>query len=88
MGQAARLTRLGPGAASLDPGDWGAFRRAAHDALERALDGLAHAGDGPVWLATPTAVRVQAASSRHSAEGRSSAMKRRALAGPGIPRRC
>jgi glutamate/tyrosine decarboxylase-like PLP-dependent enzyme len=51
------LTRLGPGAASLDPGDWGAFRRAAHDALERALDGLAHAGDGPVWLATPTAVR-------------------------------
>jgi len=51
------LTRPGPGAASLDPHDWGAFRRAAHDALERALDGLAHAGDGPVWLATPPAVR-------------------------------
>jgi glutamate/tyrosine decarboxylase-like PLP-dependent enzyme len=51
------LTRSGPGAAPLDPKDWARFRRAAHDALEHALDGLVHAGDGPVWLATPPAVR-------------------------------
>ncbi|HTX48281.1 MAG TPA: pyridoxal-dependent decarboxylase [Caulobacteraceae bacterium] len=51
------MTGRNPGAAPLDPDDWARFRLAAHDALERALDSLAHAGDGPVWLATPPAVR-------------------------------
>jgi len=51
------LTRDRPGAAPLDPDDWDYFRRTAHDALDAAIDGLSHAGDGPVWLPTPKSVR-------------------------------
>ena len=45
--------------ASLDPDDWPAFRAEAHAALDRALDRLEHAGEGPVWRPTPPDVRAR-----------------------------
>jgi glutamate/tyrosine decarboxylase-like PLP-dependent enzyme len=45
--------------ASLDPGDWPAFRAQAHAALERALDRLQHVAEGPVWRPTPADVRAR-----------------------------
>jgi len=45
------------GAAPLDPEDWDSFRRAAHQALEQAIDGLERVRDRPVWRPTPDAVR-------------------------------
>jgi aromatic-L-amino-acid/L-tryptophan decarboxylase len=45
------------GAAPLDPEDWDSFRRAAHQALEQAIDGLEQVRDRPVWRPTPDAVR-------------------------------
>jgi hypothetical protein len=38
--------------ASLDPADWGAFRRAAHDLLDRCIDRLECARDHP-WQPMP-----------------------------------
>jgi len=51
------VAALVPGSASLDPADWDSFRATAHAALDRALEGLRHVADGPVWRPTPAAVR-------------------------------
>ena len=42
---------------SLDPADWSAFRAAARQALDQALDRLEGVRDGPVWRPTPADVR-------------------------------
>lgn len=42
----------------LDPEDWAAFRRRAHETLDRALEKLEHAGTGRVW--TPVTEDVDA----------------------------
>ncbi len=41
---------------SLDPADWPSFRAQAHALLDHLMDGLQHAGDGPVWTKMPDAV--------------------------------
>ena len=41
----------------LDPTDWDAFRADARRALDRALDRLERAAEGPVWRPTPADVR-------------------------------
>lgn len=46
-------------AATLDPPDWDHFRAVAQEALSHALDRLQHAGEGPVWRATPEDVRAR-----------------------------
>ena len=40
-------------AGALDPSDWDAFERTAHEVLSGALAKLRGAADGPVWQATP-----------------------------------
>ncbi|MEM6789369.1 MAG: aminotransferase class V-fold PLP-dependent enzyme [Myxococcota bacterium] len=40
-------------ARSLDPSDWEAFRRLAHQALDRAIDTMAQVRDRPAWSAPP-----------------------------------
>jgi aromatic-L-amino-acid decarboxylase len=60
LGQVARLIRpvVAPAPEpSLDPTDWERFRANAHDALDRALSGLEHIADAPVWRPTPQRVR-------------------------------
>lgn len=42
----------------IDPDDWGAFRGAAHDMLDAALDRLEHARDLP-WIAPPGDMRAR-----------------------------
>ena len=54
-----RAPQLGAAPASLDPADWPAFRAEAHAALDRALERLQHAGEGPVWRKTPDAVAAR-----------------------------
>jgi glutamate/tyrosine decarboxylase-like PLP-dependent enzyme len=54
-----RPAQVGAEAASLDPADWPAFRAEAHAALDRALERLEHAGEGPVWRPTPPRVRAR-----------------------------
>ena len=60
---ANRAQRNRPGAAmpeptdSLDPSDWPAFRGFAHDLLDRMLDRLQNASDGPVWRPVPDEVK-------------------------------
>jgi glutamate/tyrosine decarboxylase-like PLP-dependent enzyme len=44
---------------SLDPQDWDAFRRLAHQALDDALDSLATVRERPVWQSVPEAVRAE-----------------------------
>ena len=44
---------------SLDPKDWGAFKRLAHRALDDALDSLATVRERPVWQSVPEAVRAE-----------------------------
>ncbi len=58
MGQAPRIVDPSEqGVASLDPGDWDAFRATTHAALDRAIDRLQQAAAGPVWRPTPAEVR-------------------------------
>lgn len=38
---------------SLDPPDWEVFRRLAHQALDHAIDTVAHVRDRPAWQAPP-----------------------------------
>lgn len=44
---------------SLDPDDWGEFRRLAHMALDDMITGLERVGAGPVWRGMPETVREQ-----------------------------
>jgi glutamate/tyrosine decarboxylase-like PLP-dependent enzyme len=44
---------------SLDPADWDDFRAVARGALERALNRLERADQGPVWRPTPAEVRAE-----------------------------
>ena len=48
-----------PEESSLDPKDWDAFRRLAHQALDDALDSLANVRERPVWQSVPPAVRTE-----------------------------
>ena len=48
-----------PAESSLDPKDWDAFRRLAHQALDDALDNLATVRERPVWQSVPEAVRAE-----------------------------
>jgi aromatic-L-amino-acid/L-tryptophan decarboxylase len=45
-----------PADESLDPADWDAFRRLAHQAVDDGLDYLQQAGERPVWRPIPDAV--------------------------------
>ncbi|MBV1859335.1 MAG: aminotransferase class V-fold PLP-dependent enzyme [Nannocystaceae bacterium] len=38
---------------SLDPADWDVFRRLAHQALDHAIDAVAHVRERPAWQAPP-----------------------------------
>lgn len=42
---------------TLDPADWGAFRRDAHAILDAMIDHCAARPDGPVWRAMPPEIR-------------------------------
>lgn len=42
---------------TLDPKDWPAFRKAAHDMLEASLDKMQAARQGQVWTAVPDAIK-------------------------------
>ena len=42
---------------SLDPADWGAFRRVLHDAVDGIVDDLAGLRDEPAWRAVPDSVK-------------------------------
>jgi aromatic-L-amino-acid decarboxylase len=42
---------------SLDPADWGAFRRVLHDAVDGIVDDLAGLRDEPAWRAIPDSVK-------------------------------
>lgn len=42
---------------SLDPEDWPAFRKLAHEALDRALDSIEHVREAPVWQEPTDAAR-------------------------------
>ncbi len=42
---------------SLDPQDWEAFRRLAHDALDEAIGYLQRVREGPVWRPVPETVK-------------------------------
>jgi len=59
------MSRRRPGAAvvpageSLDPGDWDALKSTFHDAVELAIDHLRDIRQGPVWRATPDAVKAR-----------------------------
>jgi glutamate/tyrosine decarboxylase-like PLP-dependent enzyme len=44
---------------TLDPADWPAYRAFAHDLLDRMLDRLQHAGEGPVWRPAPAEVKAR-----------------------------
>ncbi len=44
---------------SLDPKDWPAFRKTAHEALDRAIDFLENARSRPVWQPVPEEVRAR-----------------------------
>ena len=44
---------------SLDPADWGAFRRLMHQALDDALDYTATVRERPVWQPIPEAVKAE-----------------------------
>jgi len=44
---------------SLDPTDWPAFRQAAHDMLDKAMDKLEHAREGRTWTVTPEALKSE-----------------------------
>jgi glutamate/tyrosine decarboxylase-like PLP-dependent enzyme len=44
---------------SLDPGDWEAFRRLAHGALDDAIDYLRDVRERPVWRPVPEGVKLQ-----------------------------
>jgi len=44
---------------TLDPADWDALRRNAHDLLDRSLDHLQSARDGRVWTPLPDAMKAQ-----------------------------
>lgn len=44
---------------SLDPKDWSAFRRVAHEALNDALDFLETVRERPVWKPVPPEIRAQ-----------------------------
>ena len=46
---------------SLDPDDWEGVRRIFHEAVDLAIDHLRGQRDGPVWRATPDAVKRQLA---------------------------
>lgn len=46
---------------SLDPKDWEAFRRLAHEALDDSLDYLKGVRERPVWKPVPQAVRAKIA---------------------------
>jgi aromatic-L-amino-acid decarboxylase len=43
---------------SLDPGDWDAFRRLLHDAVDEVVDDLQHVRDEPAWRPVPDAVKA------------------------------
>lgn len=43
----------------LDPEDWAAFRKRAHETLDRALEKLERAGTGRVWTPVPESVDAQ-----------------------------
>ena len=42
---------------TLDPDDWSAFRRRAHDMLDQAIDKMENAAAGRVWTPVPDALR-------------------------------
>ncbi|HEX6550921.1 MAG TPA: cytochrome D ubiquinol oxidase subunit I, partial [Gammaproteobacteria bacterium] len=44
---------------SLDPADWDAFRRLAHQMLDDALDYQARVRERPVWQPMPDATRAR-----------------------------
>lgn len=46
---------------TLDPEDWSAFRRSAHNMLDTCLDHLESLPQGPVWQPVPDAVKQQIA---------------------------
>ena len=50
-----------PPESSLDPQDWDAFRRLAHQALDDSLDYLQSVRERPVWRPVPEAVRSKLA---------------------------
>ena len=47
-----------PHETSLDPEDWEAFRKRAHDMLDAALDRMQTTRDGPVWRAPDDALKA------------------------------
>ncbi len=49
--------RAGPGASSLDPADWDAFRAQGHRMLDDILDYIEHIRDRPAWQPLPDELR-------------------------------
>lgn len=66
-----------PALPSLDPADWGAFRRTAHDLLDNLIDGMVGRSGQPVWRPLPDAVRAAlAAPPGRDGEGAAAAVRR------------
>jgi glutamate/tyrosine decarboxylase-like PLP-dependent enzyme len=56
-----RLETMSEATADLDPVDWAAFRRLAHQVVDDVFRGLETVRDRPVWQSTPASIRARLA---------------------------